>query len=111
MYAMAWKEIQPNGSQPIRVKTFRTEERRQDFIDTLTADGVHYLITSMSTADSHTLSDFHRGMRVKIEKALHPELIGMEGTVDKTVKKDSMVCVTLDNGNHYRAFAWNLGIA
>ena len=111
MYAMSWKEIQPNGNQPIRVKTFRTEERRQDFIDNLTASGVNFLITSLSTADSRTLSDFQRGMRVKIEKALHPEFIGMTGTVDKTVKKDNMVCVTLDNGKRYRAFAWNLDIA
>lgn len=111
MYAMSWKEIQPCGSQPIRVKTFSTEERRQDFIDTLTASGARFEITSLSTADSHTLSDFQRGMRVKIEKALHTEFIGMTGTVEKTVKKDNMVCVRLDDGKHYRAFAWNLGIA
>ncbi len=111
MYAMSWKEIQPNGSQPIRVKTFSTEERRQDFIDGLTASGTRFQITSLSTADSHTLSDFQHGMRVRIENALHTEFIGMEGTVVKTVKKDNMVCVKLDNGKSYRAFAWNLDVA
>ena len=111
MYAMSWREIKPNGSQHIQVKTFSSEKRRQDFIDGMTANGSSFQITSLSTADSHELSDFQEGMRVRIEKALHTELIGKEGTVTKTVKKDSMVCIKLDNGGSYRAFAWNLELA
>ena len=108
MYAMAWKEIQPNGNQPIKVKTFSTEEKRQKFIDRLNASGIRFQITSWSSENSHAVSDFQVGMRVRIEKALHTEFIGREGIVDRTVKKDSTVCVRFDNGDRYRSFAWNL---
>ena len=111
MYAMAWKEILSNGNQPIKVKTFSSEEQRQKFIDGLTASGVRFQITSRGSENSHTVSDFQTGMRVRIEKALHTEFIGKEGTVEKTVKKDSTVCVRLDNGERYRSFAWNLELA
>ena len=108
MYAMAWKEIQPNGNQPIKVKTFSTEEKRQKFIDRLNASGIRFQITSLSAENSRTVSDFRCGMRVRIEKALHTEYIGREGVVDRTVKKDSTVCVRFEDGTRYRSFAWNL---
>ena len=38
MFELAWKIIEPNGNQPIKMKSFSTEEKRQDFIDT-----IHYL--------------------------------------------------------------------
>ncbi len=111
MYAMAWKEIQLGGNQPIKVKTFFSEEQRQKFIDGLTASGIRFQITSRSSENSHMVSDFQIGMRVRIEKALHTEFIDKEGIVEKTVKKDSTVCVRLDNGERYRSFAWNLELA
>ena len=48
MFAVAWKETLSNGSQPIRMKQFRTEDARADFIDTLRDNGVSFQITSMN---------------------------------------------------------------
>ena len=42
MFAVAWKETLSNGSQPIRMKQFRTEDARADFIDTLRDNGVSF---------------------------------------------------------------------
>ncbi len=111
MFELAWKEIHPNGNQPIRMKSFRTEERRQDFIDSFPEGENRYEITSMNTADNHTLEDFHNGMRVEIERALHPEYIGRTGTVQKTVKRNKTVWIQLDDGKYYGAFPWNLKLA
>ena len=49
MFAVAWKETLSNGSQPIRMKQFRTEDARADFIDTLRDNGVSFQITSMNS--------------------------------------------------------------
>lgn len=111
MFELAWKEIHPNGNQPIHVKSFRTEERRQDFIDSFPEGSIRYQVTSMSTADSHTLEDFQAGMRVQIESALHPGYIGKTGTVQKTVKRNKMVWLLLEDGTRFGAFPWNLEIA
>lgn len=111
MFELAWKEIHPNGNQPIHQKSFRTAERRQDFIDSFPDGDIRFEITSMSAEDSHTISDFHSGMRVRIKNAsLHPENIGKAGVVEKTVKRDSMVWIKLESGQRYGAFAWNLEI-
>lgn len=68
MFELAWKEIHPNGNQPIRQKSFRTAERRQDFIDSFPDGDIRFEITSMSAEDSHTISDFHTGMRVNLKE-------------------------------------------
>ncbi len=111
MYELTWKEIHPNGNQPIRMKSFRTEERRQDFIDSFPEGDIRYEITSMSKADSHTLEDFQIGMRVQIEHALHLEVVGLTGTVRKTVKRRKLVMLQMDNGRSYASYPWNLRIA
>lgn len=105
MYGVSWKEIQSNGNQPIRMKTFATEERRQAFLDDLTASGAHIEILSLGAAE---LADFKPGVRVKIEKALHTEFIGKTGTVVKAVKKTWTVWVEFDEGGTYGSYAWNL---
>ena len=64
MFAVAWKETLSNGSQPIRMKQFRTEDARADFIDTLRDNGVSFQITSMNSAGDPELQDFRKGMRV-----------------------------------------------
>lgn len=111
MYELVWKEILSDGNKPIRHKSFRTEERRADFINRMAESGTSFEITSMNSADSHTLSDFQIGMRVRIEKALHADYIGRIGTVIKTVKRDTTVKIRFDDGTEYRSFAWNLEIA
>lgn len=108
MLALAWKESQPYGSSPIKVKTFPTEKKRADFIQSLTEQSVRFEITSMSTSDSHMLTDFQAGMRVRIINALHTNMIGMEGTVIRTIKCRHTVSLQLDNGGTYGSFPWNL---
>lgn len=108
MYAVAWKETTVTGSQPIRMKQFRTEDARTDFIDTMRDNGVRFQITSMNSAGDPELQDFRKDMRVKVHISLHRRLCGQEGTVLKTVKRSGMVLIALDNGTDYYAWPWNL---
>ena len=108
MFALTWKEIQPNGNQPIHLKSFRTEDARTDFIDTLYDSGQRFEITSMNTAGDPTLEDFLPGMRVRVSKSLHTRFIGKTGTVIKTIKKRQMVLLRLDDGDSYCGWPWNL---
>ena len=108
MYAVAWKETLSNGSQPIRMKQFRTEDARADFIDTLRDNGVSFQITSMNIAGDPELQDFRKGMRVKIHISIHRSLCGQEGTVLRAVRRSGMVLVMLDSGTEYYAWPWNL---
>ena len=108
MFAVAWKETLSNGSQPIRMKQFRTEDARADFIDTLRENGVSFQITSMNSAGDPELQDFRKGMRVKIHISLHRTLCGQEGAVLRTVRRSGMVLVMLDSGTEYYAWPWNL---
>ena len=109
MYYASWREAEPGGDR-YHDKGFATEERRQDFFDTLTACGTRYEILSQSTADSHELSDFKPGMRVFIRNALHRQHIGHEATVERTVKRRHMVCLKFDLGGTYDSYPWNLDI-
>lgn len=108
MFALAWKEIRENGNQPIQMKSFRTEDARADFIDTLRENGTRFEITSQSAAGDLTLEDFRPGLRATIRKSLHPEYIGRTGTVVKTIKRSHMVLLRLDDGSAYYAWPWNL---
>ena len=62
MFELAWKIIEPNGNQPIKMKSFSTEEKRQDFIDTM-SQRPGFVVVSINDADSHTVSDFTPAMR------------------------------------------------
>lgn len=108
MYAVVWKETLSNGSRPIRMKQFRTEDARADYIDTMQENGVCFEITSMNNAGDPELQDFAPGMRVKIHGSLHYSLCGQEGTVIRTVRRSGMVLITLDSGIDYYAWPWNL---
>ena len=109
MFELAWKIIEPNGNQPIKMKSFSTEEKRQDFIDTMYQQP-GFVVVSINDADSHTVNDFTPGMRVRILKATHHDRLGKTGTVKRTLKGRKQVHIHLDDGSDYLSFAWNLQI-
>ncbi len=109
MFELVWKIIEPNGNQPIKMKSFSTEEKRQDFIDTMYQQP-GFVVVSINDADSHTVSDFTPGMRVRILKATHYDRLGKTGTVKRTLKGRKQVHILLDDGSDYLSFAWNLQI-
>lgn len=110
MFELAWKVMEPYGDQSIKLKAFRTSERRQDFIDTMYQDTPGFQVVSMNSADSHTVYDFERGTRVKILKAKYLDRIGKTGTVARVMKGSRQVYIYLDDGNNYLSYAWNLQI-